>query len=183
MNEHAGASCALSVLIVGVFAVLLHDRAPSPRSPASQPEATARIDVEPPAAPEAEPAPTPAEPPAVVTPAPPPQLAPVQAPIVPRKAVAPVQPPAAEIPAIEAPRPVIKPRVAIVPPRPPIAPKRVPRRAASSFTEVEAGETLADVSARVYGTADLVESLWKANRDQLAKLDSPLGRGTLLRTP
>ena len=26
MNEHAGPACALSVLIVGLFAVLLHDR-------------------------------------------------------------------------------------------------------------------------------------------------------------
>ena len=46
MNEHAGPACALSVLIVGVFAVLLHDKSP-PSTPARGPgPSLARTDVE-----------------------------------------------------------------------------------------------------------------------------------------
>ena len=35
MNEHAGPACALSGLIVGIFAILLHDRNPPPPVPKS----------------------------------------------------------------------------------------------------------------------------------------------------
>jgi hypothetical protein len=48
---------------------------------------------------------------------------------------------------------------------------------------VEPGETLTDVATRVYGSADATEAVWKANRDQIARIDSPLVRGMLLRTP
>ena len=40
-----------------------------------------------------------------------------------------------------------------------------------------------DVALRVYGTADDVDALWRANRDALPRPDSPLSPGTLLRTP
>jgi hypothetical protein len=63
---------------------------------------------------------------------------------------------------------------------------RSPNRTAGprgDFTVVEPGETLADVAERVYGSDRAAESLWKANRDQLASLESPLPKGTLLRTP
>ena len=178
MNEHAGASCALSVLIVIVFAVLLDDRNPPPLRPAGKPEATAQIDVPPPT-PSPLPAPRTAKPPAVapVLPvpllpsAPPPRPAPLERPTV------------TEIPQPEV-RPVAVPSVAPIMPTPPPAKLR-PRStgARSSFVEVEAGETLADVATRVYGSAESLEAFWKANRDQLAKPDSPLIRGTLLRTP
>jgi nucleoid-associated protein YgaU len=52
-----------------------------------------------------------------------------------------------------------------------------------SFTVVKAGETLADVALRVYGTTREAASLWRANRDALLRPDSPLEVGMLLRTP
>ncbi len=48
---------------------------------------------------------------------------------------------------------------------------------------VEPGEKLADVATRVYGSPDEAEALWRANRDQVAMIDSALAKGTLLRTP
>jgi nucleoid-associated protein YgaU len=56
-------------------------------------------------------------------------------------------------------------------------------KAKGSFTSVQAGEKLADVARRVYGTATATRSLWEANRDQVALIDSPLPSGILLRTP
>ena len=41
MNEHAGPACALSVLIVGVFAVLLHDKDRPPTRPEPHPAVAA----------------------------------------------------------------------------------------------------------------------------------------------
>ena len=58
--------------------------------------------------------------------------------------------------------------------------KPLPR---SAFTQVAAGETLGDVANRVYGSDEVIERLWKANRDQLPAADSPLRTGMLLRTP
>jgi hypothetical protein len=57
------------------------------------------------------------------------------------------------------------------------------RRPASAFTVVVANETLQDISRRVYGSSDLVESLWRANRDALSQKESPLTAGMVLRTP
>jgi hypothetical protein len=51
------------------------------------------------------------------------------------------------------------------------------------FTVVKAGESLGDVSLRVYGTTGAAISLWRANRDSLERQDSPLAVGMLLRTP
>ena len=45
------------------------------------------------------------------------------------------------------------------------------------------GETLEDVSIRVYGSSDQVETLWRANRDLLPHRNSPLNAGAVLRTP
>lgn len=57
------------------------------------------------------------------------------------------------------------------------------RRPESAFATVQAGETLADLAARVYGSADLASVLFQANRDQLERLDDHLAPGTVLRTP
>jgi nucleoid-associated protein YgaU len=45
------------------------------------------------------------------------------------------------------------------------------------------GESLPDIAERVYGSREATESLWKANRDQIERVDSPLAIGTLLRAP
>jgi hypothetical protein len=63
-------------------------------------------------------------------------------------------------------------RRAIVPPRHPLA-----------FTTVGAGESLADVAIRVYGSPESAEMLWRANRDFIEQRDSSLRAGMLLRTP
>ena len=63
-------------------------------------------------------------------------------------------------------------RRAIVPPRHPPA-----------FTTVGAGESLADVAIRVYGSPESAEMLWRANRDFIEQRDSSLRAGMLLRTP
>ena len=55
--------------------------------------------------------------------------------------------------------------------------------ARSPFTVVGAGETIADVARRVYGTPENAGALWRANRDVLQGLDSPVAPGTVLRTP
>jgi hypothetical protein len=52
-----------------------------------------------------------------------------------------------------------------------------------AFTVVEEGETIWDVALRVYGSTGQADTLWRANRDALARKDSPLLAGTLLRTP
>jgi hypothetical protein len=52
-----------------------------------------------------------------------------------------------------------------------------------AFTTVSSSETLEDVSSRVYGTPELADLLWRANRDALSKRDCPLTDGMLLRTP
>lgn len=59
----------------------------------------------------------------------------------------------------------------------------VVHRPGSSFTVVEADETLEDVARRVYGSGALVDSLWRANRDALSRKDAPLTGGMVLRTP
>src|SRR6185437_10577102 len=53
----------------------------------------------------------------------------------------------------------------------------------SAFTVVDDGESLDDVALRVYGTAEKAPWLWQANRDLIARKESPLIAGTLLRTP
>ena len=53
----------------------------------------------------------------------------------------------------------------------------------SAFTTVRDGETLQDVTIRVYGSSDQLDQLWRANRDVLPHKDSPLSAGAVLRTP
>jgi hypothetical protein len=57
------------------------------------------------------------------------------------------------------------------------------RNPRAAFTSVLPAETIEDVSSRVYGTAELADSLWRANRDALPKRDMALSTGMLLRTP
>jgi hypothetical protein len=52
-----------------------------------------------------------------------------------------------------------------------------------AVTVVGVNETIADVALRVYGTTNRIDVLWRANRDALHGRDSPLVPGTLLRTP
>ena len=60
------------------------------------------------------------------------------------------------------------------------APRSQPLR---GFATVSAGESLADVAQRVYGSADAVHKLWRANRDQLPDQATPPRTGMILRTP
>ncbi len=53
----------------------------------------------------------------------------------------------------------------------------------SAFTTVKDGETLEDVSKRIYGSSDQLDVLWRANRDLLPHRKSPLSAGAVLRTP
>ena len=53
----------------------------------------------------------------------------------------------------------------------------------SSTTITLKGEQLVDVAIRVYGTAEATIQIWRANRDRLASVDSPVSEGWLLRTP
>ena len=53
----------------------------------------------------------------------------------------------------------------------------------SAFTTVKDGETLEDVTLRIYGSSDQLDLLWRANRDLLPRKDSPLSAGAVLRTP
>ena len=58
-----------------------------------------------------------------------------------------------------------------------------PRTAVRSpFTTVKDGETLQDVTIRIYGSSDALDLLWNANRDILPRKDSKLSAG-LSRTP
>jgi nucleoid-associated protein YgaU len=182
MNEHAGPACALSVVIVGIFAVLLHDRdltesVSKPIARAS-PEVPSKEVAPPSIAPtagldlESRPAiaSTPSTIPAEAIPAP--GQAPSVARASKREPPGPVDRPTAR--PTEADRPSKRKDI-------PDQPR--PAQPRTSFTVVLSGETLADVAARVYGSAGSIEAVWKANRDLLARIDSPLPPGTLLRTP
>ena len=57
------------------------------------------------------------------------------------------------------------------------------RSARSAFTVVGSNETIADVARRVYGNADAVDALWRANRDVVPQPGAPLSPGMMLRTP
>ncbi len=179
MNQHAGPASAMSVLIIGLFAILLHDRPPHP--PALKP-----------------PQPSNATRPATGTPRTVQQPSPVPAratgevalnldetPVRPKPSTPIVTRPQRVVPAPTTPikeraraiaTPAPAPRPALVPSPQPIVPN-------APFTVVKAGEKLSDVASRIYGTAAAAESLWRANRDQVASLDSNLAGGTLLRTP
>jgi hypothetical protein len=183
MNQHAGPACALSVLIVGLFAVLLHDRGQHP--PTQIPTARNSPDH----------GPDRLDPPAKIgvartnleT-----QLAsPSLIPVAKKVAEAPIETSSPPVSQVRSER-TSPPNGPSTPP--PVAPKPIsdgedtvkpsavpPVR--STFTVVRSGEKLADVATRVYGSSDSTEQLWRANRDQVSQIDSVLARGTLLRTP
>jgi hypothetical protein len=56
-------------------------------------------------------------------------------------------------------------------------------RPRGGFTRVGDGESLVDVSRRLYGSPDRAAALWRANRDQLPSPSAPLEAGMMLRTP
>ena len=53
----------------------------------------------------------------------------------------------------------------------------------SPLTQVQEGETFADVALRVYGNGADLDAFWKMNRDQLATRDAEVRPGMVLRTP
>jgi hypothetical protein len=182
MNRHVGASFTLSVLAVVFFAVILYEpeHARSPRPSASA--EPSRPDTAGPASAVARaPAPTPG---VHLTEG---LSGPVAASSAPTDRTVDVAAPR---------RPAPSPRVAAASSRPQgtngetgpmvrVASNRQARPPArrSAFTEVAAGESLADVAVRVYGTPDATNSLWRANRDVIDGRDASLQAGTLLRTP
>jgi nucleoid-associated protein YgaU len=173
MNEHAGPATAMSVLIVGLFTILLHDRQPSqPPSPnPTKPRIASKIV---PTESIAKPRPSPSKPIARVSEDPVPSLKqPPKPQAEPEKKTTPAAP-TVEIREVA----VVKKPLPQAPSKP-----KVPTNPRSPFTIVQAGETLADVASRIYGRSDAAETLWRANRDQVAMIDSPLAGGTLLRTP
>lgn len=64
-------------------------------------------------------------------------------------------------------------------PREPASAAGAPR----GFIQADAGETIADVAVRVYGSADAAGPLWLANRDILPDRDQRLAARTVLRSP
>jgi hypothetical protein len=184
MNEHAGPACALSFLIVGVFAVLLHDNRP-PTGP-SYPTGRIVQDV----APEGTPSlanrdgPEPGEADDQARPI---ENSSAESPRPVPKDVVPSQ---LDQESVEATGPTSETQTqpasrsadqASAQPGPLKKPALSPSR--TSFAVVQAGEKLRDVATRVYGSADATEELWRANRDRVSMVDSPLPPGTLLRTP
>jgi hypothetical protein len=163
MNRNVTASFGLSVLIVLFFAVALYQPdSPPPRPlPESPGVPVAGSETRPP------------------TPAGPPLLPTVAA--RPHDPVGPKTPPlersTTDLPRRAAATP--RPLPVVHRPRPPVE-RREPRGA---FTESRAGESLADVAGRTYGTPDAAQTLWLANRDILDRPDVTLPAGTLLRTP
>ncbi|AGA28574.1 LysM peptidoglycan-binding domain-containing protein [Singulisphaera acidiphila] len=184
MNRHVGASFTLSVLVVVFFAVILYepDHTRS-RVPASEPEPVEASPTPPP--------PTPGVPliesTANLLPEPSPTLAASPSSSRPIEAVvslAPVPPPKPPAPSPRARVPAPDPRavVQVVSRRQPPSPPPPPGRH-SAFTQVAEGESLSDVALRVYGTSEATTSLWRANRDIIARRETPLAPGLVLRTP
>jgi outer membrane biosynthesis protein TonB len=159
MNKHLAATYLLSVGIVALCAIALHHTDPPP--PPSRP-APAEVTgtVQPP--PE-KPKPTPSKP-SEQRPEPTVEVA--------------AKPLARPEPKLE-PSPKVVRQVAQSTPKS----RPAPTVSRGPFTVVEEGETLEDVSLRVYGSADRVAILRRANRDQITGPDGPLRAGMSLRTP
>jgi hypothetical protein len=188
MNGNVGASFALSFLLVGVVAVVLYPPERHPPSPSgSEPIAVSAF-----------PEPGAKEPLPPLTPTVPwaddqPSTGPAP------QSSAPRPDPAASLtaqdPEIRLSDPVRRPCPGTCPDLPsdllaPATPvvRPVGRRSILSgprgpFTTSAAGETLADVARRVYGSAAAAHDLWLANRDHVERPNAPLPAGTLLRTP
>lgn len=172
----------------------LPETPPPPAPPVASPTVNVSSTSPPPfpvAAPSSAPAPEPAAPlapPPVSEPrsvaAPPPTPSPAR-PSRPGPTTVPTPVPTAR----PAPKPLAPPRArevaqtAAARPKPALAAESAPRRPRGAFTHSREKESLVDVAIRVYGTADQVDLLWRANRDSLRTPDSPLDAGTLLRTP
>ena len=178
MNKNVSASFTLSVLVVGFFAVALYQPDTPIRTSAARSKPVADANA--------------VKAQAVIKtvgqPAPSPQASPAKAQPEPRvtltrsrdvgvsqvQVTGRVDPPASNPAA----------RARIDPKRPsgvlPAAAKPEPRGA---FTSVRAGETLADVARREYGTGANAAVHWTANPDLIERRDSPLRVGTMLRTP
>jgi nucleoid-associated protein YgaU len=155
MDQHLGASITLSFGLVLVFAIVLYPPEPDRPSPA----ATVGAVVEPVGS---RPAPTTPQPP--VTLGEPLAERPTPADSVPAPCPAPLR---AEPEDDRA--------------EPKDEPSATPTHEA--FTRADEGETLRDVAVRVYGSPDVVEDLWRLNRDLVGSRDDLLPAGTLLRTP
>lgn len=193
MNRHAGASFALSVLIVGFFAVILYQpdtrtSVPSPQKRSVTTEPLAARDVPPPTpgVPLIEATagriPITAEEPRASIPTSPRALPTRSGPGSERVIIASSldRPPAPRM-ADEADLPAARDR-----PTPVQTASRRFRANGSpraAFTQVGAGESLKDVAVRVYGNPDATRHLWMANRDIINDQNAPLRDGTLLRTP
>ncbi len=188
MNEHAGMGCALSGLIVIVFALIFHEKERPIRVTATDPQVSTQPQ-------------TPTK-----------SIVPPTSPSVPQVKAEAVRGESEVISASNSPSP--KPersdRVEVVPPAPsvslvsikpesrpsmiaPAATKPVatrvdlspprPLSARSTITIIAKGERLVDVAVRVYGSAEDTVKLWRANRDRLTSVDDPVSEGWMLRTP
>jgi nucleoid-associated protein YgaU len=177
MNRQVVPSMILSVFIVCFFSVLLYDRE-KPRSavePAKgERKREASSKVEPPAAP----VPPPSSKKPSTSPAVPAPEASSPKGAEPASAVTPEAPAPKAAAATVVSEPAAEPQKT-APSPPPSAPPE-PRGA---FTTAKDGESLDDIAVRVYGSADQAESLWRANRDQLPRRNSPIKAGAVLRTP
>lgn len=213
MDDHAGAGCILSVLIVVVFTLIFHDveRPAGPRragtaSPANSPSFNEPTKVGAPSAAAIERS-APAEPAVAIEPSKP---APVAAPSLKPPSVAPATPhgvvaastvafvglsrpsdaelaapsdPPSRAGASSKPPRPIEASTRPSPPAPAIATRTKPRRPGASTTIILDGERLADVAIRIYGTPEAAATLWRANRDRLKGVDGPVSAGLLIRTP
>lgn len=178
MNEHAGPACTLSVLIVGIFAVLLHekDQSPTLAKPRAPEPGVVKEHHREPQSPRGESISRSLE----TSPGSSPPSTSIQL----HEAGSKGDPSrtflntaSASTTSASSANPTNRPVKLPSKPKPRLIRPRSP------FTVVGPGESLADVATRVYGSPDAKEAIWKANRDQIAQVDSPLVRGTLLRTP
>ncbi len=170
MNEHAGPACALSGLIVGFFAFLLHDHIPvaTVSRPTGREQVVAgAFEIAPVASP---PPPVPSR---ASSPRAPATVSRPVKPATPNPRLVPNLPPPAAAPLKERNRGHIGR----------VLDSKQPSLPRSAFAMAAEGESLAEVAERVYGSRQLAEALWKANRDQVERVDSSLTVGTLLRTP
>lgn len=159
MNGQSFASLALSLLMVGLAAVVFRpsERGPVAGSPIAEPALPRLV-------PESDRSPEVAR----------------SSPIPDRESAIPVSTSPRSRLASTA---VVKPLSAGPPPTTSSEGGGVIRSPGSAFTQVEPGETLALVARRVYGSSAARERLWRGNRDLLPDPEAALRPGTILRTP
>jgi hypothetical protein len=186
MNRHVGASFTLSVLCVVFFAVILYEpEHPRPTAPpAEAPEPATDAPPPTPGVPLTEATSDPLLDDAARTPIPPtssPRSRPLEdlasaEPAAPTRISTPPPDVSPTTPRPSAPDPPSV--IQVVSRRQAVAPGRHP-----AFTQVGEGESLTDVALRVYGTSEAATALWRANRDIIARRETPLEVGLVLRTP